>query len=124
MNARSKKDVYPLPLISETLERLGKAKIFTKLDVRNAFHQIRMDEASENIITFRTRFSQYKYQVLPFGLSEGPSIFQRYINSVFFLYLDEFCTVYVNNILIFSKNPFDHRKHVAQMLEKLRNASL
>jgi hypothetical protein len=57
VNARSKKDVYLLPLISKTLERLGKAKIFTKLDVRNAFHRIKMDEASEDIITFRTRFS-------------------------------------------------------------------
>jgi hypothetical protein len=56
MNARSKKNVYPLPLIFKTLERLGKIKIFTKLDVRNAFHRIRMNEASEDNITFRTRF--------------------------------------------------------------------
>jgi hypothetical protein len=56
VNARSKKDVYPLPLISETLERLGKAKVFTKLNVRNAFHRIRMNEALKDIITFRTRF--------------------------------------------------------------------
>jgi hypothetical protein len=56
INARSKKDIYPLSLISETLERLRKAKLFTKLDVRNAFHKIRMDPESENITTFRTRF--------------------------------------------------------------------
>jgi hypothetical protein len=57
VNARSKKDIYPLPLISETLERFKKAKLFTKFDVRNAFHRIRMDPGLENITTFRTRFS-------------------------------------------------------------------
>jgi hypothetical protein len=76
VNARLKKDAYPLPLISETLDRLGKAKLFTKLDVRNAFHQIRMDPGSEEITTFRTRFGQYKYQIFPFGFTGGPSTFQ------------------------------------------------
>jgi hypothetical protein len=61
INARLKKNVYPLPLISETLDRLGKIKLFTKLDVRNTFHRIRMNPGSEEITTFRTRFSQYKY---------------------------------------------------------------
>jgi hypothetical protein len=75
MNARSKKDVYPLLLISETLDRLGKAKLFTKLDVRNAFHRIRMNSGSEEITTFRTRFGQYKYQILFFGLTGGLSTF-------------------------------------------------
>jgi hypothetical protein len=103
MNARSRKDIYPLPLISETLERLGKAKLFTKLDVRNAFHRIRMNPGSKDITTFRIRFGQYKYQILPFGLTSEPSIFQRYINLILFPYLDEFYTVYVNNILIFLK---------------------
>jgi hypothetical protein len=124
MNARLKKNVYPLPLIFETLDRLGKAKLFTKFDVRNAFHRIRMDSGSEEITTFRTRFGQYKYQVFPFGLIGGPSIFQRYINSVLFLYLDEFCTAYVNDILIFSKNPIEHHKYVTQVLKKLRSAGL
>jgi hypothetical protein len=124
MNTRSKKDIYPLPLIFKTLKRLGKAKIFIKLNVRNIFYRIRINKALKDIITFRTRFGQYKYQILPFSLSRGSSIFQRYINSVFFPYLDEFCTAYVNNILIFSENPSDYQKHVAQMLEKLRKAGL
>jgi hypothetical protein len=75
INARSKKDVYPLPLIFETFDRLEKAKLFTKLDVRNAFHRIRMDPGSEEITTFRTRFGQYKYQILPFGFTDGLSTF-------------------------------------------------
>jgi hypothetical protein len=75
INARSKKNVYPLPLIFETLDRLGKAKLFTKLDVRNAFHRIRMNPGSEEITTFRTRFGQYKYQVLLFELTGSLSTF-------------------------------------------------
>jgi hypothetical protein len=75
MNARLKKNIYPLPLIFEILDRLKKAKLFTKFDVRNAFHRIRMDPGSEEITTFRTRFGQYKYQVLPFGFTGGLSIF-------------------------------------------------
>jgi hypothetical protein len=124
VNARSKKDVYPLPLISETLERIGKAKLFIKFDVRNTFYRIRMDPGLKDIITFRTRFGQYKYQIFPFGLTGGLSIFQRYINSVLFPYLDEFGTAYVNDILIFSKDPVEHHKHVTQVLEKLRLAGL
>jgi hypothetical protein len=124
INARLKKDVYPLPLIFETLDRFGKAKLFTKLDVRNTFHRIRMDPGSEEITTFRTRFGQYKYQVLLFGFIGGPSTFQRYINSVLFLYLNEFCTAYVNDILIFFENPIEYYKYVTQVLEKLRSAGL
>jgi hypothetical protein len=75
INARLRKDVYPLPLIFETLDRFRKAKLFTKLDVRNAFHRIRMNPGFKEITTFRTRFGQYKYQVFPFGFTGGPSTF-------------------------------------------------
>jgi hypothetical protein len=75
INARLKKNIYSLPLIFETFDRFGKAKLFTKLDVRNAFHRIRMNPGSEKITTFRTRFGQYKYQVLLFGFTGGPSTF-------------------------------------------------
>jgi hypothetical protein len=75
MNARLKKDVYPLPLISETLDRFEKIKLFTKLNVRNVFHRIRMNPGFEEITIFRTRFSQYKYQVLPFEFTGGLSTF-------------------------------------------------
>jgi hypothetical protein len=124
VNARLKKNIYPLPLISETLDRFRKAKLFTKLDVRNAFHRIRMNPGSEEITIFRTRFSQYKYQIFLFELTGGLSIFQRYINSVLFPYLDEFCTAYVNDILIFSEDSAKHHEHVTQVLEKLKSAGL
>jgi len=79
LNDITKKDRYPLPLIEETLARLTRARIYTKLDVRQAFHRIRLKESVEDLTTFRTRYGSYKYRVL--GLYNGPASFQRYINS-------------------------------------------
>jgi len=81
LNDITKKDRYPLPLVEETLARLARARIYTKLDVRQAFHRIRLKESVEDLTTFRTRYGSYKYRVLPFGLYNGPASFQRYINS-------------------------------------------
>lgn len=75
LNNMTRKDRYPLPLIDETLSRLAKAKIFTKLDIRQAFHRIRIHPDSEELTTFRTRYGAYKCKVLPFGLTNGPSIY-------------------------------------------------
>jgi hypothetical protein len=75
INARSKKDMYLLPLIFETFNRFGKAKLFIKFDVRNAFHRIRMNSGFEKITIFRIRFGQYKYQIFSFGFTGGLSIF-------------------------------------------------
>jgi hypothetical protein len=75
LNALTKKDKYPLPLIDELLERLSKAKVFTKLDIRQGFYRIRMDPNSKNLTTFRTQYGQFKYRVMPFGVLNGPAIF-------------------------------------------------
>ena len=75
LNALTRKDRYPLPLIEETLASLSSAKIFTKLDIRQAFNRVRMDPASEELTTFRTRYGAYKCKVLPFGLTNGPATY-------------------------------------------------
>jgi hypothetical protein len=75
LNNLTRKDRYPLLLIDETLARLTKAKIYTKLDIRQAFHRIRMDPASEELTTFRTRYGVYKCKVLPFGLTNRLAIY-------------------------------------------------
>jgi predicted aspartyl protease len=124
LNAITRKDRYPLPLIDETLARISKAKIFTKLDIRQAFHRIRMDPASEDLTTFRTRYGTYKCKVLPFGLTNGPATYQRYMNDVLFNYLDDFCTAYLDDILIYSDNEFEHEIHVKKVLDRLRGAGL
>ena len=113
----SKKDRYPIiPLIDELMERLNGAKIFTKLDIRQGFHQ--------DLTTFRTRYGAYKYRVVPFGITNGPAAFQRFVNSTFFDYLDKFLTAFVDDLLIYSKNMKEHQEHVRLVLERLRSAGL
>ncbi|KAI1007317.1 hypothetical protein K3495_g897 [Podosphaera aphanis] len=124
LNLITKKDRYPLPLIDETLTRLNRAKIFTKLDIRQAFHRIRMDPASEELTTFRTRYGSYKYRVLPFGLTNGPATYQRYMNETLFDFLDKFCTVYLDDILIYSTDLAEHESHVKLVLQRLKEAGL
>lgn len=79
---------------------------------------------SEELTTFRTRFGAYKYKVLPFGRTNSPATYQRYMNDVLFDYLDDFCTAYLNDILIYSDNELDYELHVRKVLEILRNAGL
>jgi transposase InsO family protein len=124
LNALTRKDRYPLPLIDETFARLSRAKKFTKLDIRQAFHRIRMHPDSEDLTTFRTRYGAYKCKVLPFGLTNGPATYQRYMNDVLFDYLDDFCTAYLDDILIYSENEEEHELHVKKVLQRLREAGL
>ena len=124
LNNLSKKDRYPLPLIDETLARLNRAKVFTKLDIRQAFHRIRMDPESEDLTTFRTRYGSYKCKVVPFGLTNGPATYQRYMNDMLLDYLDVFCTAYLDDILIYSENELEHQEHVEKVLARLRAAGL
>jgi transposase InsO family protein len=124
LNDLTRKDRYPLPLIDELLARVSRAKVFTKLDIRQAFHRIRMHPDSEELTTFRTRYGTYKCKVLPFGLTNGPATYQRYMNDVLFDYLDDFCTAYLDDILIYSENELDHEAHVKKVLQRLRDAGL
>jgi hypothetical protein len=124
LNSLTCKDRYPLPLIDETLAQLGKAKVFTKLNIQQAFHRICIDPASEDLTTFRTRYSCYKYRVVLFGLTNGPATYQRYMNNVLFDYLDDFCTAYLDNILIYSSDELEHQEHVCKVLTRLREAGL
>lgn len=124
LNSMTKKDRYPLPLISEILNRLSRAKVYTKLDIRQGFHRIRMHPDSEDLTTFRTRYGTYKYKVLPFGVTNGPAAFQGYINKALADYLDDFVTAYVDDVLIFSDDAKEHTKHVRKDLQRLREAGL
>ena len=125
LNAITRKDRYPLPLITETLRSLSKAKWLTKLDVIAAFHKIRVKDGDEWKTAFRTRYGLYEWLVTPFGLTGAPATFQRYINHTLREYLDEFCSAYIDDILIYSDGDLDdHRRKVKLILEKLRTAGL
>ena len=110
------KDHYLLPLLDEILAWMSKAKVFTKLDIFQAFHQIRIDPGSEDFTTFWTCYGTYKCKVLPFRLTNGPATYQQYINDVLFDYLDNFCTAYLNDIMIYSENELEYEEHVHKVL--------
>ena len=124
LNAITKKDRYPIPLIEETLAQLEGAKYFTKIDIRQAFYRIRMSEDSEELTTFLTRFGAFKYLVMPFGLCNGPASWQHLINDTLFDFLHRFVQAYLDDILVYSKTLKDHRLHVRQVLERLREAGI
>jgi predicted aspartyl protease/transposase InsO family protein len=125
LNARTKPDRYPLPLLHETLRQLSKARWFTKLDVITAFHQIRIAEGEEWKTAFRTRYGLYEWLVLPFGLSGGPATFQRYINRTLQDILDVYCSAYIDDVLVFSDGSLeDHYRKVSEVLTRLQRAGL
>ncbi|KAM4063961.1 reverse transcriptase (RNA-dependent DNA polymerase) [Hirsutella rhossiliensis] len=125
LNAITKNDRYPLPLIRETLRNLATARWFTKLDVRAAFHRLRVRHGDEWKTAFRTRYGQFEWLVTPFGLTGAPATFQRYINSHLHDLLDEFCSAYMDDVIIYSDGDYlDHMTKVRTVMERLRNAGL
>ncbi|XP_044719872.1 reverse transcriptase (RNA-dependent DNA polymerase) domain-containing protein [Hirsutella rhossiliensis] len=118
-------DRYPLPLLSETLRTIAKARWFTKVDVIAAFHKIRVAPGDEEKTAFRTRYGSFEWLVVPFGLTGAPAAFQRYINSVLQDYLDDFVSAYIDDVLIFSSGSLqDHRDKVGKVLQRLMDAGL
>jgi hypothetical protein len=125
LNRLTKKDRYPLPLIRETLAGISKAKWYTKLDIISAFHNIRIAEGDEWKTAFRTRYGLFEWLVTPFGLTNAPSTFQKYINWTLREYLDVFCSAYVDDILIYSDGTKDeHISQVKKVLQRLEEAGL
>ena len=124
LNAITIKNRHPLPLISETLDRLVGAKYFTKLDLKDAYHRVRIKEGDEWKTAFRTRYGHFEYLVMPFGLANAPATFQAYINRALGGLLDHSCVVYLDDILIYSDNEEEHERHVREVLERLRRHGL
>lgn len=124
LNKITKKNRYPLPLIDETLNRIRSAKVFTRLDLRAAFNLIRIKEGDEWKTAFRTRYGLFEYLVMPFGLTNAPATCQQFVNDTLREYLDVFCCVYLDDILIYSDDLEKHTKHVKMILNKLQEAGL
>ena len=103
LNANTIVDRYPIPRIDDILDRLGGSAVFSKIDLAQGYHQVRIAPGHEHRTAFQTRFGLFQYTVLPFGLSNAPASFQRLMNSLLKLNLDVFCTVYLDDILIYSK---------------------
>ena len=108
LNKQTVKDQFPLPRIDSLLERLGRAKVFTKLDLAYGYHQIAMEETSIQKTAFRTNCGQFEFLVMPFGLCNAPASFQRLMNKVFAEHIGDFIAVYLDDILIFSRSIDEH----------------
>ncbi|KAK3530547.1 hypothetical protein QTP86_027911 [Hemibagrus guttatus] len=115
---------YPLPLIPAALEHLRGATVFTKLDLRSAYNLIRIREGDEWKTAFVTPTGHYQYLVMPYGLANTPSVFQDFIHEVLQEFLHRFVLVYIDDILIYSRNLVEHRHHVAEVLKCLREFQL
>src|ERR1700726_645151 len=118
------KNRYPLPLIPELLDKVGQATRFTAMDMRDGYHLLRMAPGEEWKTAFRTGYGLFEYNVVPFGLCNAPAAFQHLMNDVLREYLDDFVVIYLDDVLIYSKNASEHRRHVRMVLEKLRQAGL
>ncbi len=124
LNALIKRDRYSILLIDEVLARIQDSKYLTQLDIIVAFNKLHMSSESENLTTFVTFFDIYKYRVMLFELTNESASFQHYINDVLFECLHKFCQTYLNDILIYSKTLKEHRTHVNEVLDKLREVDL
>lgn len=125
LNTITVRDRYPLPLIKETMRMISGAKWFSKVDVRAAFHRLRVAEGDEYKTAFRTRFGAYEWLVTPFGLAGAPAAFQRWINTVLEGLLGDICSAYIDDVLIFSDGDLrDHWVKVDLVMQRLAEAGL
>src|SRR5258708_14478985 len=124
LNRVTEKDRYPLPLIPDLLNSLGPARIYSKIDLKHAYHLVRIVEGDEPKTTFRTRYRSYEWRVMPFGLTNAPAVFQRFINEVLGNLLDICVVGYIDDILIYSDSIDQHRDHVQEVLRRLQKAGL
>ena len=124
LNQITIKNRYPIPLIDNLFDRFREAKIFTKIDLRGAYNLVRMKEGHEWKTAFRTRYGLFEYRVMPFGLTNAPATFQHLMNDVFREWLDDFVVIYLDDILIYSRNEEDHTEHVCKVLQRLLDNGL
>ena len=119
LNKITKKDRYPLPLISDLLDSPSQAKIYSKVDLRHAYHLVQIAPGDEWKTAFRTRYGSYEWLVMSFGLTNAPAAFQRFVKTIFADMLDICVVVYLDNILIYSEDMESHQKHVQKVLHRL-----
>lgn len=124
LNAITRKNRYPLPLISDLIRTLGQAKIYTALDLRVAYNLVRIRKGDEWKTAFKTRFGHFEYLVMPFGLTNAPQVFQSMMDTLFRPFLHKFVVIYLDDIMIFSKDPTEHEAHVRLVLKILREHKL
>ncbi|GJT34062.1 putative reverse transcriptase domain-containing protein [Tanacetum coccineum] len=124
LNKLTVKNRYPLPEMMTYLIQLQGSSVYSKIDLRSGYHQLRVREEDISKTAFRTRYGHYEFQVMPFGLTNAPAVFMDLMNRVCKPYLDKFVIVFIDDILIYSKNKKEHEEHLKQSLELLKKEEL
>jgi hypothetical protein len=124
LNEVTIKNKCPLLWIEDLFNQMKGASMFSKIDLRSGYHQLKIRESDIPKTTFHTRYGLYEYTVMSFGLTNMPAYFMYLMNKVFMEYLDKFVVVFIDGILIFSKMEEAHEKHLRLVLEKLRSNQL
>jgi hypothetical protein len=124
LNEVTVKNKYPLPRIDDLFGQLRGACMFSKIDLRSGYHQLKIIASDIPKTAFITRYGLYEYTIMSFGLTKAPAYFMYLMNKVFMQYLDKFMVVFIDNILIYSKDEEKHEKHLHLMLQKLRDHQL
>ncbi|GKE18467.1 putative reverse transcriptase domain-containing protein, partial [Tanacetum coccineum] len=124
LNKLTIKNRYPLPRINDLFDQLQGSSVYYKIDLRSGYHQFRFKEEDIPITAFRTRYGHFEFQVMPFGLTNAPAVFMDLMNRVCKPYLDKFVIVFIDDILIYSKDEEEHGKHLKIILELLKKEKL
>ena len=119
LNKLTIKNKYPLPRINNLLDQLARVAIFSKIDLRIGYYQLRIRDDDISKLAFRTCYGHYEFLVMPFGLTNALVVFMDYINKIFRPYLDKFMVVFIDDILIYSKTPQEHKIHLHLILQTL-----
>ena len=124
LNKLTVKNRYPLPRIDDLFDQLQGSSVYSKIDLRSGYHQLRVREEDIPKTAFRTRYGHYEFQVMPFGLTNAPAVFMDLMNRVCKPYLDKFVIVFIDDILIYSRSKEEHAEHLKTLLELLKEEKL
>ena len=117
LNKVTVKNKYPLPRIEDLLDQLHGAKVFSKIDLRSRYHQLKVKSDDIDKTAFRTRYGHYEFLVMPFGVTNAPAAFMDLMNRIFKPYHDDFIVVFIDDILIYSKSIEEHEHHLRLALQ-------
>ncbi|XP_019236698.1 PREDICTED: uncharacterized protein LOC109216929, partial [Nicotiana attenuata] len=124
LNKVTIKNKYPLPRIDDLFDQLQGAKVFSKIDLRSGYHQLRIRASDVPKTAFRTRYGHYEFLVMSFGLTNAPAAFMELMNRVFRPYLDMFVIVFIDDILVYSRSQEEHEQHLRVVLQTLKDSQL